>query len=1699
MVKKYTKAEAIEKSTEYFNGDSLAAEVFVNKYALKDREQNILESTPEQMHRRIAAEFARIEKKYPSSISEEEIFKLLDKFRFVVPQGSPMFGIGNQYYTTSLANCFVLDVVDSYGGICWADERIAQVAKRRGGTGADISSLRPKGLATNNSALTTDGIVVFMERFSNTSREVAQCIAEDQRVLTKNGLVPIKEVTPKDYVWTRIGWVRVMGNMQNMKRVYKVVTGSGYEIKTSLDHIFMVYENDAMKEKRLKDISIDDEVVLLCGTNTAGKNKKIKFKQHYYKNSNNKPNNCVLPTELNENMAYFIGYSYGDGYVEKNKYGEPRVLSLACAHKYPEIENKLVNIIKKEFHYGATSLKGDGALNKVSIHNKCVVDFLDNNGLLKEKSGDIVFPRKMLGSPTAVLCSFISGYFDADGYASGRKKGYAFASVSLNFLKVIQSVLISWGILSKIHSEDRSDMGWKDLHTLSVVGTYSKNIFVDMMSESIKVKLIKDIGKSDNWLTPYRSKDLATSHCQYDFVPDNTQNISVACYQKLAQCKNIPKGILTKDYIVSIEECQETTTYDLQLEEEHLFWCEGFYVHNSGRRGALMLSISVHHPEILNFIRAKRDLQKVTGANISVKISDEFMDAVKKDKTYELRWPVDSDKPVISQKVKAKEVWDELIKSNWSAAEPGVLYWDTILKNSPADSYADVGYRTRSTNPCGELPLSNNASCILLLQNLTSFVLDPFTDKAKFDEENFKKNTRISQRLMDDMVDLEIEAVTKIIEKVKSDPEPDKIKANELDLWEGINKTASESRRTGLGITGLGDCLAMLNIKYGSKESIKMVEKIYTIMRDETYRSSIELAKERGAFPIWDHKKEKDNGFLNRLPDDIKSEMKKYGRRNIACMTTSPAGSVSTITQTTSGFEPVFMAEYKRKRKISDNEKEKADFVDSMGDKWKEYTVEHHGLKLFKKITGKEFKDSPYNGAQAHEIDYEARVKMQAVATSYTDHAISSCLATGTSFIQTNKGLFDISELCSSSGKKGFVPVLVDNIKTINSNGELVSIKEGFYNGVQEVLKVTMVGGYEIIGTPNHKVVVIDSNYDLQWKRLCDLKKDDFIVGRKGLKLSPYALYKMKINAALNKNFDFEHKTNSKKITIPQHMSLDLALFLGILCSDGSLGPNGINLCQIKNNVCNKFEILVRKLFGVKTKWQKDNRSDNLYNLVVNSRILMRYMRWLGISNHDYIRVPKIVRLSPLSYVKKFISGVTLGGYVSKDKLCVSTSVSKTYLQQIQMLLLNMGIDSVLLKTADCGLRKLPNSNKKYKTKKAYGLFICRFEDINTFMNEIGFIEERKNNEFKTKFIKNNSNKPIGEIPDFDLRLRFRKEILPKIKSKRLYELFHSMTCKDKRDRMMNRQTLLELCDLGFQVKPILKDKSFVFRQIKSIRKTGKKVTLDLSVPQGHSYIANGLISHNTINLPNDISLKTVDKIYMMAYDEGCKGITIYRDGSREGVLTSTSTKHCDDCEEASKQLVKLIQEGKRPSKIIQASAPKRPETVGCEIHRSKVGGGDWLFFIGLLNDIPYEVFGGDSEKFTIPHKYKEGWIIKNGEDKNGVTQYNLILGSLTDENEKLEFKCISKHFNNYEYGAFTRAISLSIRHGVPIKYICEQITKPGVEGDLFSFQRAMARILKKYIAEGESSQQKCPICGADMKYVGGCPKCKICGHSNCA
>lgn len=599
----YTNEEAVSASTEYFNGDVLAATVFVNKYALKDSDGNIYEKNPADMHKRIASEIARVESKYANPMSEDEIYDLIKNFTYIIPQGSPMTGIGNPFQIASLSNCFVIGnngESDSYGGIMKIDQEQVQLMKRRGGVGHDLSHIRPKGSGVKNSALTSTGLVPFMERYSNSTREVAQ----------------------------------------------------------------------------------------------------------------------------------------------------------------------------------------------------------------------------------------------------------------------------------------------------------------------------------------------------------------------------------------------------------------------DGRRGALMLSVSINHPDSEGFIDAKLEQGKITGANVSVRIDDDFMRSVRDKKIYTQKYPIFSANPSFTRDLQAQDLWKKIVHNAWKSAEPGILFWDTIINESLPDCYADLGYKTVSTNPCGEIPLCPYDSCRLLAINLFSYVENPFTKEAKFNFELFKKHVAIAQRMMDDIIDLELEKIDAILVKIDQDPEEEEVKRIEKNLWLEIRKKANEGRRTGVGITAEGDMLAALGIRYGSAEGNDFSVNIHKTLALAAYRSSVDMAKERGAFGIFDAKREEKNPFMLRLKDAdpaLYNDMQEYGRRNIALLTIAPTGSTSLLSQTTSGIEPVFMPVYKRRRKVNPNDKDvRIDFIDEVGDSWEEYVVFHHKFKQWMEVNGidssKNFTNeeidelisqSPYYKATSNDVDWLSKVEMQGAIQKWVDHSIS--------------------------------------------------------------------------------------------------------------------------------------------------------------------------------------------------------------------------------------------------------------------------------------------------------------------------------------------------------------------------------------------------------------------------------------------------------------------------------------------------------------------------------------------------------------------------------------------------------------------------------------------------------------------------------------------------------------------------------------
>lgn len=987
-MKTYTYEEVLKNTVEYFAGDELAANVWISKYALKNDKGEFLELDPEMMHERLASEFARIEDMFGGSrkLSKREILEYFDHFNYIVPQGSPMYGIGNKYSKVSLSNCVaVASPEDTMSSIIERGKEIANLSKHRCGVGIDISTLRPEGAKVNNAAGTSSGAWSFADLYSSIIKMIGQCVAEDQLVLTKRGLVKIKDIIPKkDYVWTKSGWILVSSLLNNgEKEVYKITTNSGFEIETSSDHIFISENNGNLFEKRLKEFSIGDSIILIPGS--VNDHEYVKLGKVEYKvrgnNKSNRLNNYLFPDFLNEDFAYFLGYSYGDGNIELDRFGEPYVLTLACSNDWPLIKERLQQCSQNCFSAKLKVNKADGDLERLRLNSKLVLNLLSFNKLLKGYSKDLAIPSQIFCSPDSVKISFLSGLFDSDRYNGGKKSGYYFNTISKKLAQQIQLLLMSMGIYSKIHVERRSDKGWNDLFKVAISGTIAQKRLVENFRDSIKISKKSFVSKIDYTQTPYKARSLGIKHNKFPYISGESY-LSCNAFEKIKQeYKNDYGNLLIKSSIKSIEKVGIKNTYDLVLPKEHLYFCQGFQIHNSGRRGAGMISMDVRHPDIEKFVTMKSDLTKVTGANVSVKLRDDFMRAVQKDEEFVLRFPCEGPEIKFSRIVKARDIWNLIVESATKTAEPGILMWDNILNYLPAQSYKE--FSTITVNPCSEISLSAFDSCRLISINLKNFVVNKFSKNAYFDFAKMKKVVSAAMRLSDDLVELEIEKLDSIINSCDE--------KSEKELWSKLKNSGFRGRRTGLGTHGFADVLACMCIKYDSDEAFGLTEKIYDTLRNEAYRESIELAKERGPFEVFNWETEKDNLFINNLPDNIKENLEKYGRRNISILTNAPTGSVSIVSQTSSGIEPVYKNTHIRRKRINHNDEvSKVDFVDDTGDKWQEFKVYHKNVKDYLELN----KDSeiPDFFVESDSVDWKKRIKIQSIMQSKIDHSISSTI-----------------------------------------------------------------------------------------------------------------------------------------------------------------------------------------------------------------------------------------------------------------------------------------------------------------------------------------------------------------------------------------------------------------------------------------------------------------------------------------------------------------------------------------------------------------------------------------------------------------------------------------------------------------------------------------------------------------------------------
>lgn len=1063
--------EALKASLEYFNGDEIAAQKFISKYALHDANGDVLELTPADLHRRLAREFARIEAKYPNPMSEDEIFTLLDKFADVVAQGSPMSGVGNYKQIQSLSNCFVIaSPFDSYGGILRTDQEQVQIMKRRGGVGFDISTIRPRGLLTANAARTTDGIEVFMERFSNSCREVAQGGRRGALMLT----ISCHHPQIRDFI--------------NVKRDLKKVTGANISIRLSDEFMRCVRDGQPVQlrfpvepdvphliEEMVDARKLWDDMIeaahnsaepgLLFWDNIITKSPADIYAQEGFETTSTNP---CLTGEMRVAVADGRGLvpikQLADDGLDVPVYAcddEGRVIVKTMRN--PRVTGRKVPVFKVTIEGGQTfratsnhkmrmvdgtyrelkDLRSGDQLHIAYRRPGSLVELTNGSIDDHEKKYVILENAKTKKSEHRLIWEFHNGnvpkghvihHFDFNSFNNSIENLTCMSADDHRELHAIR--MRGNNNPMRRAKTEWSIEKWRRYHdnmSSSVSGLKNGRAYSDITDSDIQhhaLELTKQLGRrfsKSEWVrhcsrndipvgSMFRAKTLGTSRSlgmwavaklgiEYADVDPRTQRRYAQARSQGYEARIVSSTTSHASRVLEVKKvCEECNS---------AFWQD----YDKREVGFCSLSCANKHNNRVTDVNVRRTSTiNLTYAKKAEETKKKILDAYT-----EVRFRLGRD-PL------QKEVQDECKQRGITyrlKTKHGFCSWDEIKEiarvhnhrvvsiepdgfedvyNGTVDGVHDFYFAPNgddnlllNNKNCGELPLCPNDSCRLMVVNLASFVENPYRPTAKFMWDRFNAVVQKAQRLMDDLIDLEIECVERIINKIDSDPEPDHVKVIEKDLWTKILKKAMTGRRTGLGITALGDMLAMLNVRYGSDESIVITENVYKQLALSTYKSSAIMARERGKFPIHDYDREKNHPFLRQLFDadaELESLVRLYGRRNIACNTTAPAGTVSLMTQTTSGIEPVFLLSYVRRAKISASDRNaKVDFIDELGDKWQEFEVFHPGFKRWMDVTGKGPKDvaeSPYWKATSADIDWEAKVRVQAAAQKWIDHSISN-------------------------------------------------------------------------------------------------------------------------------------------------------------------------------------------------------------------------------------------------------------------------------------------------------------------------------------------------------------------------------------------------------------------------------------------------------------------------------------------------------------------------------------------------------------------------------------------------------------------------------------------------------------------------------------------------------------------------------------
>jgi ribonucleotide reductase alpha subunit/intein/homing endonuclease len=937
--------------------EGIRQKVFMDRYSLKDASGNALETYPEQLWERVARGIAEVEQT-PEKRSEWEkrFYDALSDFKFV-PGGRILAGAGTGHQVT-FYNCYVIPSPDdSRQGILDNLKVMTEIMARGGGVGINLSTLRPRGSYIKTVNGTASGPCSWAQLYSVATGDVIQqggCFGSDTRIATDRGLIRAQELAErldngeKIQAQTHKGLRPLTYVFRNgVKDLYEVTTSRGYRTRVTLDHKMAVLRDGEIATIPLRELEEGDEILLHIGESTSNNPELVPLSSSPYvrsKMSTTLNEGVTLPEYLTPELAYLLGYSYGDGYVLQGKkvtWKDEKGISLAVANTRPEVQNQLVSAIKNLFSIEPVVGPGDGACTNVRFCSRLVVEWLQENGLLKEKAEVIRVPEAIFCSPSEVVAAFIRGYFDADGCDRSRKGGYGFGSVCREMLEDIQLLLLVNGIVSHIVVQDRNLLGWRHIYRLIVTGAQFKERFSQFI-----------VSTKDKQRAGYRShrnsypmevwKPLGIPGRYYQGLFDSTKDrvshyaltrvrerIIAAGGAAMVERLDALLGVLP-DAIVSIEPLGPSEVYDFEVDDVHLLSGGGLYTSNS-RRGALMLMLDDNHPDIEEFITVKRMPGKIEHANLSVCVSDAFMEAVKNDTEWNLVWQGE-----VKKTVQARYLWDLICTSAWESAEPGVVFIDRYNKETNTWYYENI----RCVNPCGEQGLPPWGVCNLGAMNLSAFVKN-----GKMDYEALAETSKVAIRFLDNVID-----ATEYF-----------IKENE--------EAQLGTRRTGLGTMGLADALIKMKIAYGSDESIPVIERIYSTIRDAAYEASADIAAEKGPFPRFESDKYMQGRFIKRLPKALQEKIRKQGVRNAVILTQAPTGTTSLLAGVSSGIEPVY------------------DFAMIRRDRTGEHILYHPLLQEWRDKHPKE--QTPHYFVSSKDLSPEEHVRVQAMVQRYTDSSIS--------------------------------------------------------------------------------------------------------------------------------------------------------------------------------------------------------------------------------------------------------------------------------------------------------------------------------------------------------------------------------------------------------------------------------------------------------------------------------------------------------------------------------------------------------------------------------------------------------------------------------------------------------------------------------------------------------------------------------------